>query len=65
MEHVPTMESRRKIIQLIGMSINYTPMTYSLRKIMGNKRTIEKMEIYENEDGDEGKIEKQNALSYM
>ncbi len=32
---------------------------------MGNKRTIEEMEIYENEDGDEGEIEKQNALNYM
>jgi hypothetical protein len=47
------------------MSINYTPMTCSPRKIMGNKRTIEKMEIYEIEDGDEGEIEKQNALNYM
>ncbi len=39
-------------------------MTCSARKIMGNKRTIEEMEIYENEDGDEGEIEKQNALNY-
>ncbi len=47
------------------MFVNYIPMTCSARKIMGNKRTIEEMEIYENEDGDEGEIEKKNALNYM
>jgi hypothetical protein len=59
------MESKRKIIQLNRMFVNYIPMTCSARKIMGNKRTIEEMEIYENEDGDEGEIEKKNALNYM
>lgn len=39
-------------------------MTCSARKIMGNKKTTEEMEIYENEDDDEGEIEKQNALNY-
>ncbi len=58
------MESKRKIIQLNRMFVNYISMTCSARKIMGNKRTIEEMEIYENEDGDEGEIEKQNALNY-
>jgi len=33
-------------------------MTWSPRKIMGNQRTIEKMHIYESEDGDEREIEK-------
>ncbi len=61
MEHVPTMESKKQIIQLDNMFVN---MTWSPWKIMGNKRTIKEMDIYESEDGDEREIEKQNASNY-
>ncbi len=46
------------------MFVNYIPITWSSRKIIGNKRTIEDMDNNENGDGDEREIEKQNALSY-
>ncbi len=55
------MESKKQIIQLDNMFVN---MTWSPWKIMGNKRTIEEMDIYESEDGDEREIEKQNASNY-
>ncbi len=64
MEHVATMESKKQIIKLDNMFVNYIPITWSSRKIIGNKRTIEDMDNNENGDGDEREIEKQNALSY-
>lgn len=42
------MESRKQFIPLDNMFVNYTLMTWLSRKIMGNKRTIEEMDIYES-----------------